>query len=160
MEIGDNMIKKIMCLFIILITTVAYVYAENNQLEYKPLTREEIGTEISIPNRDGEWDTYANINTFEDLYSVLEDLSVDYKYILEQKWNLEGKVEELEEENENLRDQIHTFENGEGYEAEESYFKEANKSHNFVGILISIIICLIIYIIILKSRKMNGGENG
>lgn len=150
------MLKRIILLLMIFIIVTTSVIAEDNKLEYKPLTREEIGTEISIPNREGKWDTYANIDTFEKLYSVLEDLSVEYNDLLEEKWTLEGRVDELKEENEELRDQIHSFENEEEYQTEEKYSNGADKNSNIIGILITIIICLIIYIIILKDKSKNG----
>lgn len=68
---------------------------ENLTLVPHTVTKEELGGEISIPNEKGEMDKYSNIDTYEDLYSVLEDLSYNYQQLLEEYNSAQSNIEEL-----------------------------------------------------------------
>lgn len=96
-------------------------------------TKEEIGGEIQIPNREGSYDCYTDINTYEELYSVLEDLSIEYSKLLEEYNSMEGNYQEkLRDKNikiEDLNDEI-----------EYQKVKAKNSDNNIIIIIMTIII--------------------
>lgn len=124
-------------IFIILFLIIGQCYATNDKLlPYNP-TKEDLKGEIDIPNREGSRDTYTDINTYEDLYGVLEDLSFNYNQLLEEYYEMEDNYKEtIEEKNREIEELNIEIENMEMTE------KENNNAIIIVGI---IAICLIIW---------------
>lgn len=89
------------CLLLI-ICWKPYIYC----LEIYYPTKEELGGNISIPNRKGGTDEYIEIDTYEKLYSVLEDLGVEYRQLLEEYKSLESNYEELKKELANKEEEM------------------------------------------------------
>lgn len=110
------------------------------------VTKEELGGEISIPNRDGEYDTYTDVDTYEDLYSVLEDLSVDYGQLLEEYNSAQSDIEELNLEIQNLKDELKNSNN----------MNSSDSSDSLSDILIFISIPIILYGIPLTISHIIG----
>lgn len=89
--------KKICVLFIIIYFMIfGYSVVSNaNIIELYTPTKEELGGEISIPNRNGSQDHYTDIDTYEELYSVLEELSFEYRELLEEYYEMEDNYKEI-----------------------------------------------------------------
>lgn len=96
----------------------------------------EIDGEISIPNKDGGVNHYSEIYTYDELYSVLEDLSSEYIELLEEynssKTNYEEEIKKQKEEIKELKNKN-----------EEQTFQIKNDSSIITVIIIVIIIGLI-----------------
>lgn len=95
--------------FMMILSWITNTYASEFLEPYYP-TKEELGGNIDIPNKEGTLDHYTDINTYEELYSVLEDLSFEYRRLLEEYGSLEQSYEESMEEKdreiEALKDEI------------------------------------------------------
>lgn len=79
----------------------------NEEIEFKILTQEEIGSTISYTDRTSrETLHYTNIYTFEDLYSVFEDLDYDYERALEEIDSLNYEIKENREDYSNKLEEI------------------------------------------------------
>lgn len=121
--------------------------------EYHQLTQEEIGSNISIPNKEGSFDIYGDIYTFEDLYSVLEDLSVNYQDLLDEKHYLEGEIDDLQDEIDYLEEKIESFEISEnGYIQQIENYKNDNDFPICTFFIIIIISYYIFYKILSKNK--------
>ena len=103
--------KIILSIFIFILCPLFVQANEDNQLiEYHMVTKEELNGEIQIPNKDGGWDTYSNIDTYESLYSVLEDLSISYNDLLEEYNYSQTTIAEQSSEIRNLEEEIDDLE--------------------------------------------------
>lgn len=144
--------SKVFLLFLIFITLlIPFTYCTEMIEPYYP-TKEELGGYIKIPNREGNQDHYTDINTYEELYSVLEDLSMSYKDLLEEYNDLEHDYSELynelsnkNEENKNLGEELEGIQN-------RLYNKEHEAEDFWTYIYISVIIGLSIYIYYIKNK--------
>lgn len=139
--------KKLISFFLILIFCFAAITTYSaEKLEYHKLTKEEIGGEIDIPNREGSYDNYENINTYEDLYEVLEDLSIKYKQLLEEYNSLNDDYEELYNELEEYKEE---YENTDKKQPEVKYTKTDK-------ILMIIVVAIIIYYLVIVWIRVNN----
>lgn len=124
-------------IFIMCIVANINVYAEESlQLHYP--TKEELGGRIAIPNREGGYDRYTDINTYEDLYSVLEDLSAEYNRLLEEYHSTERNYQELLKEAQ--RDYEELLMETQNSEEKVESDNEINISIVIIGIIITIAI--------------------
>jgi predicted nuclease with TOPRIM domain len=97
--------KKIILLALLFCIIPIKIYC-NEYLEYHKVTKEELKGVIEIPNREGKKDVYKNIDTYEDLYEVLEDLSNSYAKLLEEHNSLENDYKELQDEQEKTESEL------------------------------------------------------
>lgn len=136
-------------IFIVLFLIINRCYATTDKLvPYNP-TKEDLKGEIDIPNREGSRDTYTDINTYEDLYSVLEDLSFNYNKLLEEYYEMEDNYKEtIEEKNREIEELKIEIENIEITEKE-----TINNESNVIIIAGIITICLMIWYF---NKKQNN----
>lgn len=137
--------KKIFIIIIYIVAILGWsinIYASEFVEMYQP-TKEELGGKINIPNRDGTLDHYTDINTYEDLYSVLEDLSFEYRCLLNEynslEKNYQDDIEEKNKEIQLLKDEI----------------EYSNLSVEDDGTYKLIIVCIVIFIILVIYRYIN-----
>lgn len=141
--------KKVCVLFIIfflIISNYSIVLKAENIKLYTP-TKEELGGEISIPNINGSWDQYTDIDTYEKLYSVLEELSVEYKDLLEKYNNSEQECEELNKELEELKLELEN--------RNEKNLFTINNSNELIGVIVILVMIIIISYKIGLNRNHN-----
>lgn len=145
------MLKKTLIISIFIILFIPFTFCTEMIEPYFP-TKEDLGGYIKIPNREGNQDHYTDINTYEELYSVLEDLSMSYKDLLEEYNYLEDEYSSLykelndkEEEYKNLEEKLTGTQN--------RLYNKENETKSFWSLIyISIIIALIIYLYNLKNK--------
>lgn len=100
--------RVILFMFVFFTVSIFFVgetYCTDRIEPYTP-TKEELEGIIKIPNKDGGVDTYTEINTYEDLYSVLEDLSYEYNRLLEDYHSSERNYEDLAIELQNKNEEV------------------------------------------------------
>lgn len=126
--------KKRYILFIIIYLCLnLFIISKSYCIELYHPTKEELGGEIQIPNKEGTYDNYTNINTYEDLYSVLEDLSVEYIQLLEEYKSMESNYQgELYDKNIEIEELKAELDN--------KKIATKNESNNVITIIITIIV--------------------
>lgn len=135
--------KRYMLFIIIYLCLNLFIIPKSYCIEIYYPTKEELGGEIQIPNKEGTYDHYTNINTYEDLYSVLEDLSVEYTRLLEDYNSMESSYQsELHDKNIEI-EELKT-------ELDNNKIATKNENNNMTAIIISLII---VGIIVLYSKK-------
>jgi len=146
-----NDVKKIKIVLLLIVMLIIYSPSSKiYSIEIYHPTKEELKGEISIPNREGEQDTYSEINTYEELYSVLEDLSYEYTKLLEEYNSMENSYHEEIHQNEQKIEDLE-----EELDLEEKLENKNNKLEEtqiVEGVLIVIIIGLTIYITVKRKQ--------
>ena len=131
-------------IFVILIAININVYAGEFLEPYTP-TKEELGGKISIPNREGGDDNYTEIYTYEELYSVLEDLSIEYRSLLEEyhsaEQNYQEQLKELQRDYDELLIQTENLE-------------EQSDNNNLATITIIVIGIIAVIVVLYNVSKM------
>lgn len=105
---------------------------------------------------------YYDVNTYNELYSVYEELNNDYEKALDEITNLENQLENKSHEMEEIRDYLEITDNENIIEKIDSitYNKKKFQRKNnfyfyFVFASLVVIFVLIIYICILKEDNKN-----
>lgn len=138
---------------IIVFTTICFILLSIYSISYC------IDGDVQIPNKEGYWDRYTDIYTYDSLYSVLEDLSVSYQELLRDYNYDEKTIEELGSEIKDKEDEISDLKQT----IKELNIEKNNKEHDnsLYYILGAGAIIFIIYYIkeLITSRRTKNDTN-
>lgn len=139
-----NLRRIILYISFIILSTILFTFS-----------LQSIVNSITVETRENGEKIHYEVNTFNELYSIVEDFTIEYDDLLEENGSLERTIEELNDELEQKEEEISQLK-----EENSGYINRLHSNDdNWKLIIISIVIFgipfLIYYIIDNKRTRLN-----